>query len=341
MKRINIIILLSVILINSSFSQNDTSLEDIGRIVLNTYIPDELNLPGQARNLLENKLSQVATYYGMGGNSIDGRFVIMAVINVMSKDIIAGPPQMVAQNFDVTIYIGDAIDDKLFSSTSISLKGVGKNENESLINGIKNINQRNPLIKQALEEGKEKIVAYFESNCDFIIRKATALDAQGKFDEAIYNLISVPEVCKTCYMKCLDTLEVIYQNKIDKECEVKYNEAKAKWSVAHTKDNAFEVADIITTIDPFSSCIDDVKVLVKNINSTLREQERQAWEWKMKQYNDNLEFRRADVDMEKQKIEAYRQIGVEQAKHVRRIKIKNKSLFGVNFGSGSGIGTPY
>ena len=69
----------------------------------------------------------------------------MAVINILSKDIIAGPPQLLALNFEVTLYVGDAIDDKLFSSGSVSLKGVGKNVNEALINGIKNINQKNTV----------------------------------------------------------------------------------------------------------------------------------------------------------------------------------------------------
>ena len=332
-----IIISTFVIIISSiSFGQSEVKMNDIGRIVLNSYIPDEFNLPSQSKSQLKNNLNQISTFYGMGGNYIDGRFVLMAVINVLSKDIIAGPPQMIAQNFEITLYIGDAIEDKLFSSVTISLKGVGKNENESLINGIKNINQRNPVIKAAVEDGKEQIIAYFESNCDFIIRKALALDAQGKYDEAIYNLISVPEVCKDCYLKCLDNLEVIFQNKIDKECEAKLNEAKTKWAVAQNKTNAYEIANILATIDPYSSCINEVDLLIKNINSKLREDERREWEWKLKAYNDNLKFREADVDMQKQKIEAYRQIGVEQAKHVKRIKIKNKSLFGINFGSGMG-----
>lgn len=330
---LSITILISVI---TCPAQEEVTMDDIGRITLNSYIPEELNLPPQAMNLLENKLNQVSTYYGMGGYSIDGRFVIMAVINVISKDIIAGPPQMVAQNFEVTLYIGDAIENQLYSSATIPLKGVGKNENESLINGIKSINQRNASIKAALEEGKEKIIAYFGSNCDFIIRKALALSVQGEYDEAIYNLISVPEVCKECYFKCMDNLEVIHREKINKDCETKYNKAKALWAVAKNKTNAFEIADIIATIDPLSDCIDNVNILVSNINSTLREQERQEWEWKMKVYNDNLKFREADVDIEKMRIDAYRQIGVEQAKHIKRLKIKNKSLFGVNIGSGLG-----
>lgn len=341
MKKITIITVLFIFQTCFIYAQEPAELDDIGRIVLNSFIPNELNLPLQARNRLENKLNQIATSYGMGGNALDGRFVIMAVINVNTKELIPGPPQMVAQSFDVSIYIGDAIEDQLFSSTTFSLRGVGNTENESLINGIMNINQRNPMIKEALEEGKQKIVDYFESKCDFILQKASALDAQGKYDEAIFNLISVPEVCKSCYFKCLDTLEVIFQHKIDKDCEAKYNEAVAKWAVAHTKNNAFEVVDIVSSIDPFSACINDVKSLINRVSKSLREQERQAWEWKMKQYNDNLEFQWADIDLKKQRIEAYRQIGVEQAKHIKRIKIKNTSLFGVKFGSDSGIGAPY
>ena len=61
-------------------------LNDINRIVLNTYVPEQIEtFPAQAKSLLENKLSQIATNYGIGGGAINPRFVLMANIAVLSK----------------------------------------------------------------------------------------------------------------------------------------------------------------------------------------------------------------------------------------------------------------
>lgn len=321
-----------------SFSQETVKMDDVGRIVLNSYIPEELGLPAQASSLLENKLNQITTFYGLGGNSVDQRFVLMSVINILSKDIIAGPPQLIALNFEVSFYVGDAIDNKLFSNGSVSLKGVGNNANEALINGIKNINQKNPVIAGLVQEGKNKIISYYDSNCDFIISKAMALEAQEQYDEAIFNLVTVPEVCKECFTKCMEASGMIFQKKIDREGQAKFNEAKSLWAVAQNKTNAFKIAEILSGINPNASCIGEVGKMVKIINAKLRDDERKEWEWKMKVYNDNLEAQKfaseSEFELRKSKIEAYRQIGVEQAQHVRRIK--NKSLFGLNLGSGIG-----
>jgi len=96
--KIKSIFLILILSTSVSNAQSDTKLDDFGRIVLNSYIPEQSNLPVEARNLLVTKLAQVATSYGMSGSEINPRFIITAAINVGTKDIVPGPPQMIAQN---------------------------------------------------------------------------------------------------------------------------------------------------------------------------------------------------------------------------------------------------
>ena len=65
-------------------------LDDFGRIVLNTYLPDSIALPAEAKNLLITKLNQITSNNGMGGSQANPRFIITANVNVGTKDIIAG-----------------------------------------------------------------------------------------------------------------------------------------------------------------------------------------------------------------------------------------------------------
>lgn len=263
-------------------------LDDFGRIVLNTYIPQNIYVPEEAARSLKNKLDQITTASGMGGSDANPRFIITASVNIGTKDIVPGPPQMVAQNLDITFFIGDAVKNIKYASTTLSVKGVGTNENKAFIEAFKMINPRNKDIAVFLEEGKNKIIKYYATECDFLIGEAFTLVKQEKYEEAIYQLTLVPEVCEDCYFKSLDTMNYIYQRKIDADCRVKFTEAKGVWASGQNPENAEKVADILADINPFATCQNDVQNFIKSIDAKLRADERARWAFKMKQYNDKI-----------------------------------------------------
>jgi len=274
-------------------------LDDFGRIILNTHLSDKINIPAESKELLKTKLSQIASNNGMGGSQANPRFIITA--NVRTKDIIAGPPQMIAQNVDVTFFIGDALTNTVFANTTLSLKGVGTNENKAFIEAIKTINPKNKDIAVFIEEGKNKIISYYSTNCDFIIKDAQTLVKQEKYDEAIYQLSLVPEVCQECYFKCLDTLSSIYQQKIDADCKTKLKEAKVTWTANQTPEGAEKAGDILSSINPMASCQKDVDALVKSIDSKLKADEKASWQFKMKQYADKIAAQKEQVRIAEEK----------------------------------------
>ncbi|MBP9848465.1 MAG: hypothetical protein KBC58_03415 [Flavobacterium sp.] len=333
MKKLSFVILVLV----SFQTQAQAKLEDFGRIILNTYLPENNSIPSEAKKALETKLNQITTNNGMGGSSANPRFIITAVLNIGTKDIIPGPPQMIAQNIDVTLFVGDAITNTVFSNTVISVKGVGTNENKSLIDAIKNINPKNKDISTFLEEGKNKIISYYTTQCDFIIKDAETLAKQQKFDEAIYKLALVPEVCKECYFKCLDNLTKIYQQKIDADCKSKFNEAKTIWSANQSQAGAEKVGDILSAINPEATCQTEITVFIKNIDAKLKADEKARWQFKMKQYADKIAFKKEQIriaeekdkrddvyrenqsvrnlELDKIRVNSYREIAVEQARN--------------------------
>ena len=94
----------------------------------------------------------------------------------------------------------------------------------------KTLDKANASIQDFVENGKSKIIEYYNSKCDFIIKEAQMLVSQDQYDEAIFKLTSVPEVCKDCYDKCMDAVGPIYQKQIDKECKSKLMEATTAWN---------------------------------------------------------------------------------------------------------------
>jgi predicted Rdx family selenoprotein len=181
------------------------------------------------------------------------------------------------------------------------MKGVGTNENKSMIDAIKNINPKNKEISAFLEEGKNKIISYYTTQCDFIIKDGETLAKQQKFDEAIYKLALVPEACKECYFKCLDNLTSIYQQKIDVESNLKFNEAKTTWSSNQTPVGAEKAGDILSTINPEATCQAEITLFIKNIDAKLKADEKARWQFKMKQYADKIAIKKEQIRIAEEK----------------------------------------
>lgn len=301
-----IIILLICIIYNSFiFAQNEKgSTNDVARITLAAYVPQQIDkMPDAARSMLTNKLNQIVTQNGMGGSANSERFIITANVNVISKDLTATAPAMTAFVLDVTLYIGDGIVGTKFSSTSISVKGVGENETKAYISAIKSISPTNPAIQSFVESGKAKIVEYYNSKCNFIIKDAQALVSQNQYDEAIFKLTSVPEVCKDCYDKCMDAIGPIYQKQIDRNCKLKLAEANSLWSANQTLETANEVGGLLSEIDPSASCFVEVKVLSNKITTRVKDLDAREWKYNLR-----------EQEQKSERIKAYRDIGVAYGK---------------------------
>lgn len=307
MKSTFLIILIVVSL--STYAQTTAGKSgDVARIVLSSYVPLQIeNMPEAARSMLENKLSQIVTQNGMGSNDINERFILTANINVLSKDITPTAPPMQAFTLDISLYIGDGIDGTKFASFSTTVKGVGENETKAYISALKNLKVSDPKCQSFIESGKNKIAEYYNSKCDLIIKDAQTLGSQSQYDEAIYKLSSVPEVCKVCYDKCMDAVVPIYKSQIDKACRVSLAEATNYWNTNQDASGASTASEYLAQIDPNSICFKEAQVLSNKIAKRIFENEKKEWDFKMKEYHD-------DVDIKKQTINAARDIGVAYGK---------------------------
>ena len=299
MKRIILSAVLLVTVITISAQQTDA-----GRIILNSVVLDKDNkVPEEAKNLLSTKLTQIATANGMGGNSITPRFVLAAKINVLTKDIVAGSPQMIAINAEIVFFTGDATDNVVYNTATLTVKGVGTNENKAFISAIQNINVKNKDLSQMVEGGKNKIVDYYSSHCDFIIKKSNTLAGQQQYQAALYELMQVPEVCKSCYDKCLDAVQPIYQKMIDRNCLLQLNDAKVIWNANPNGKGALLAGPVLAKIEPGAACYNEALKLSEIISKKIEADEKRNWEFKMKKYADG-------VKLEQQRIEAARQTAI-------------------------------
>jgi hypothetical protein len=304
MKKITLIIgffLLNFVL----FAQNNQGkADDAGRIALASVVSDQIEgLTPSAQSNLQNKLNQIVTKNGMGGSSFNNRFIITANVVVLTKDITATAPPMQAYTLEVTLYIGDGIEGTLFSSTSVTLKGVGETETKAYMAALKNLKVTDPKYQIFIEQGKSKIIEYYNGKCDIILKEAEMLTNQNEFEAAITKLISIPEVCKECFDKAMDKVGPIYQKQIDRQCKIDLAEAKNVWNTNQDVSGAEKASFFLGKIDPNSSCYDEAQSFSNTIAKRIKELDQRDWEFKLKQQQDN-------VDIQKATINAAREIGV-------------------------------
>lgn len=301
MKNLSKLLVAGCILLSSySFAQKKTTADDMGRIMLTAYVPQQIeNMPAGARKMLANKLTQVVTKSGLSGSSFNTRFIITANVTVVTKDIVPGPPTMHAMNLDVTLYIGDGFDGTVYASHTMSVKGVGTNETKAYMSGVKKINANNAELKGFVDQGKEKIIEYYKNNCDMIIKEAKVLADQDKFREAIFKLSSVPNACGECYDKAMNAVKPMYQKQIDKECKFKLAEAQGIWNAAQDMDAAEKAGAILASINPDAACYSQAKTLSNKIAAKVKQIDAREWKYVMK-----------DQQQESERIKAIRDIGV-------------------------------
>lgn len=261
------------------------------------------NFPEGAKAMIENKLTQLLTRNGIAGLDYMGQFVLTVTTTPLDKDIIAGPPMKISEKMEMNLYIVDAYAKTIFSSTSFTVRGLGETENKCYLNAISRMPLQTPQIAQFIQEGKEKIIGYYDHEGEALIKKAQYLAKQKKYDEALFWIALIPQQSKH-YDTALAAGQAIYQQYINNECNVNLAAARQAWA-AHQNANGAEAAgEFLAKILPDAACYGDAMALYKEIKGKVLDD----WKFEMKQYQDG-------VDLEKQRIEAARAVGVAYGTH--------------------------
>lgn len=268
MKRI-IIILFALASLQNSFAQNNlNAADDLGRIALTPVIIEESGIPSYAKKVLSSKLKEMATKNGMASTTVSPRFVITASVNLLNKEMTSTAPPMTAVELATTIYIGDAISGQLFSTyTYNSVKGLGTNDQRAYLAAFKNLKASENELATFIDNGKQKIIEYYNSQIDFLLAEAKSLSDKEDYEGAMNLLASVPDVCKEAYTKAMKEIAIVYQKKIDVEGAKFYNQANAAWSTNKSEEGAKACIDLLANINPLSSSAAAGNALVKQIES--------------------------------------------------------------------------
>lgn len=310
MKKRSLQLLLFAMMACPLFAQSD-------QFYISVVQPERAEIPSEAGKQLERKMVQLLTTNGISSIDANNRFVITAKADITSKDIVSSTPQRVSEKIDLTFLIGDMVENKIFETTTLSLIGIGINENKAFIAAVNQIKPQNQKLTAFLDRAKDKIVNYYSVRCSQIIKKAQKLAGNNEYNEAIYLLMQVPDICD-CSKECQDLMVEYTTKRNNARAAQLLNEAKARWAASPNSEGASEVADIITMIPANTDSQSKVESLIASINKKLRQDEKRQWEYKMKQYNDNLEREKREYQLRVDQQIADNELRVNQAENQKR-----------------------
>lgn len=282
----------------------DNDYISLGAFVSN----DPATIPAEAASLLKSRMQRAVVADGFSDNQTTGRFALVAKCDVLEKDIVPTTPPRISKKLELSFVVVDLIENKVYGGCDMTVSGIGTNETKAFSTAFQKVSPQNQQIKKLLSEAKEKIMDYYTNSCPQIQTEAKTLASTGQFDKAIFSLMSVPPVCTECYNSCQQLASEIYQRKIDAECSHLLEQAKSKWAASQSGATAIEVAEIISQIDPRSSGYPAVVEFRTSVSAKLAADTKREWEFRMKKYEDNQQFKRSIVD-------ACRAVGVTFAKN--------------------------
>lgn len=259
----------------SSYAQHDN-------IYISVAMPKDCSLDNNTKSLLKNKLLNVASNVGVSSTEF-GAIIMVPEVNVINSNIIYGGMRNISSlQVCITITIKNMITGTVFNSTQINSSGEGYSETEATRSAINNINISSSNLSTFIKESKNKIIDYYNNNTIAIINKANNLAVQQCYDQALALLSTYPESLSG-YKQ---VSSVIYS--IFKKCQTHYcNRLLISAQAAYSKSDYEMAAEIISLIDPESSCASEAKTLLKTIKKSLD-----------KAYNDAIQLEKDKIKSE-------------------------------------------
>lgn len=294
-----------------------TAFAQTSNISLYVYAPAQPeNIPEASVDYLVNNLCSSLTQDGLAAQNVYmTQFLLVPKINVTAKNILANTQQQIVLTMDVSLQVIDNNNGTIYGSQTISLKGVGTNETKAYNSAFKTLGKNNAQIKSLASKAKEKIIIYYESESNNIIKKAKLLAAQEKFDEAFYMLSMIPSQCSKFDSAISAGLDVWKKYK-NFSCAGNIGKARSAWFANQNIDGANLAGTYLAQIFPDSPCYADAIQLYKDIKSRIGE----LWQYEMKHYDTEAELRMA-------KIQAWQAIGVAYGKGQQPGLVIHKSKY--------------
>ncbi len=175
------------------------TMDDRERIAINPRIDEGSGLSGQAGNLMLSRMSNIINLNGMAAEEEKAFFAMVPKVSVISEDITTTAPPMHAVTLHISFTLTDNYAGNVYGETSVEVRGVDRSKERAYTQAIRSINPRAGQFRAFIQNGKDAILAFYNTNCDMVLSTAESLIKQDRKWEATQLLHAVPPVSRECH----------------------------------------------------------------------------------------------------------------------------------------------
>ena len=295
---------ISLFFVSVTWSQKT---DELGKISLSVVTPENSEyLNSKQLSKLRNKVLKIASANGMSSSGFNSNFVMYPIFEIYGEDLVEGMQNIFILEVEVTLVIKQVENNMIFSTFTAEIEGNGNTKNEAVVNSISQIPTRSADVKNFVKEGKQKIVDYYEAQCQSIANQAETASKKGDFEEAFAIIMAVPSEV-SCSQDLSDLSIRIYKEYQNKVCKENMLEAKSRVSAGNYDD----ALDVLSDIDPSTVRYNDAKSTIAKIESKVSAEKKKEWDFMLQRHNDA-------VSLQKERINAVKDIAVAYYKGKRR-----------------------
>lgn len=234
------------------------------------YLEDGVvNIPPSSAQLLSNQLRRLVAASGVGAEVGSSQFVLTAHVDQIDKQVANTAPTKIINQLGISLYIADVVGQKTFASAYVEVRGMGNNETRSMTNAFSQLTASNQQIKAMFDEGKAKIIEYYESQAPNLLKEAQRFAGAQKFDEAMAVCASIP-ACSSYGDDAIEYATSVYLRNLDRLNQLLLSRARAAWAASPDQNGASQAGIFLSAIDPESTSFDEAQNLYKEIKKQVR-----------------------------------------------------------------------
>ena len=263
------------------------------------------DIPSDVEDMLMTRLTAaISAGEGVTADENYDQFFVAGKFNHLYQDVVPGPPMSHVLKTMLTLYIGDVTSKKIYSTTTMELKGVGTSETRAFINALGALNKNHARFTSFISKGTEKVLSYYNKEYPLLIKKAEKAAAMRDYGQALSVLAPVPECC-TGYDRVEAAILKIYGQSVDFIGQQLLAMAQAAWGANPTAAGAREAYKYLVLIDPAASSYPAAQALHKEMKTIVKDD----YDFENRQkYNDS-------IALERSRIEAARAVGIAYGSH--------------------------
>ncbi len=270
---------------------NGSASDFLGKISLSVMLDEQresLTIP--QRNKIESKIIALASRYGISGRG-PSNFLITPRFEIYNEQMMEGMQNMYVVTVDLNLFIKQAKAGIIYSTLTKQLQGTGYSRNDAITNAISQININDPDVKKFMDEGKSKIISFYNSKCSDILLEAEKYAGTNNFDHALAILMCVPVEATPCYEKIKNKSIEIFKKSQTKNCQSIIQLAKTQ----EAANQYLTSLQTLSQLDPTASCFKESQTIIKSVEAKLDADIKRQWDMEREKMKNKLELEKLQL----------------------------------------------